>query len=673
MDPVYGYEAVNVEAQLRNPSSLLHWTRRVIATRRRYKAFGRGAINFLEPGNRKVLAFLREFEDEAMLCVANLSRVPQAVELDLGRFEGRVPVEIFGQEPFPPVGKLPYLITLPAHGYIAFRLATDARPPSWHEDYHPPRRLPVLVLAPDWQQALEVGAGREPHSYFMHIDAKRLRDEVLVPFVRGRRWFAAKNDTLDDVRMPLLASWKTPAGQWIFTFLDVVAGGKRQRYLFPLGIEWETRDHDPMEKVGSRALAKVRRHERVGLLYSAFADTDFPRALARGMGEGGEAKVGPGRLRFSATSLYRELAPAIDGETRIPPLDQSNTAVFFGTTLFLKIYRLLRPGLNPELEMGRFLTDVSPYPHVAPVVGAVEYAMDDPAECYTLAILQRYVDNQGDLWTLTLEHLSRTIMLPGAAPAGTAPKSTDFHLSRMALLGQRVGELHRALCKASGDPAFDPEPVAATDLADWKTTIEASLDATLALAQEAAGRLGEEARGRIAPLFDAAPALRKRIRGTQCRLGDLVKTRYHGDLHMGQVLMSQAEFVIVDFEGEPARSFEERRAKSCVLRDVAGMLRSFSYATHAASLRREPAAAGPDEAITRALADWERGAVQRFRDGYQKAVEGLASAPQDRESFESLLGLFLVEKALYEVRYEIANRPDWIDIPVRGLLELART
>ena len=211
MDPVYGYQAVNVEAQLRSPWSLLHWTRRLIATRNRYKAFGRGTLAFLEPGNRKVLAYLREHENEAILCVANLSRVPQAVELDLARFEKRVPVELFGQEPFPPIGKLPYFLTLPAHGYMFFRLASDAKPPGWHEERLARRRLPVLVLAPAWQQAMEHGA-RAPEAgrMFMHASHERLRDEVMAPYLTARRWYAAKNEKIEDVRITFVAPWKTP-------------------------------------------------------------------------------------------------------------------------------------------------------------------------------------------------------------------------------------------------------------------------------------------------------------------------------------------------------------------------------------------------------------------------------------------------------------------------------
>jgi maltose alpha-D-glucosyltransferase/alpha-amylase len=247
MDPMYGYESVNVEAQNRNPWSLLNWTRRLIATRNRHKAFGRGTVTFLEPGNRRILAFVREHENEAILCVANLARTPQAVELDLTRFEKRVPVELFGQESFPPVGKLPYFITLAGHGCMAFRLAADAKPPGWHEERLLQRRLPVLVLAPGWQEAIERGgAPPDPMRVFVHATPERLRNEVMLPYLKGRRWFAAKNEKIEALRMALLAPWKTRAATWSISFVDAhLANGKVQRYFLPLALDWETRSFDP--------------------------------------------------------------------------------------------------------------------------------------------------------------------------------------------------------------------------------------------------------------------------------------------------------------------------------------------------------------------------------------------------------------------------------------------
>jgi maltose alpha-D-glucosyltransferase/alpha-amylase len=680
MDPVYGYEAVNVEAQLRSPSSLLHWTRRLIATRRKYKAFGRGTLSFLEPGNRKVLAFLREFEDEAMLCVANLSRVPQAVELDLDRFAGRVPVELVGQEPFPPVGKLPYLITLPGHGYMAFRLAADAKPPGWHEERLATRRLPVLVLAPGWQEILDRGAGRVDFTQiFMHVSRERLRDEVLLPYLKGRRWFAAKNEAIADLSVASIAPWKGESGNtWRIAFVDVTLGsGNTQRYFLPIALEWESRDHDPLERYAPFAIAKVRHRDRVGYFYAAFANPDFARDMARAMGGNSQAPLGEGRLAFSSTARFAALAAGLDEPSRTPALEQSNTAVFFGSKLFLKGYRRLRPGVNPELELGRFLTEVSPFPHIAPVLGAVEYQEPNAAEPATLAILQQFIENQGDLWTLTCQHLGRALRMPAADAATIAPEgagesaAAGFHLGRMGLLGRRIAEMHRALCVTTGDARFDPEPVTADDFGAWKDSIERELDATLAAVESILPGLAEAARAEVEPVVAARERIRARVRAATVPLDGLVKTRYHGDLHLGQVLVAQDDFIIVDFEGEPGRSIEERRAKSCVLRDVAGMLRSFSYAAHAAMLRREP---GSDASGggAQALAQWERDAARHFLEGYLKAAQGVASVPADPASCRALVDLFLLEKALYELRYEIANRPDWVAIPARGLTELAR-
>ncbi|HEX5128530.1 MAG TPA: putative maltokinase, partial [Usitatibacter sp.] len=675
MDAMYGFEAVNVEAQARTPSSLLNWTRRLIATRRAHMAFGRGTISFLEPGNRKVIAFLRETGDEAILCVANLSRVPQAVELDVSRYAGRVPVELFGGESFPPVGKLPYLVTLAGHGYMAFRLATDAKPPGWHEERLATRRLPVLVLAPGWEAFVaQPQLDPDMQRLFQHVTRERLREQVFLPYLRSRRWFAAREAPVASLHSRLVAPWEGTSGRWHLVFLEVeLASGETQRYFLPLGLDWETRNHDPMEKFEAVTITKLRHKDRVGIAYAAFADPRFNRDLARAMAADAVVALGPGELRFSSNALFHELAGAIDDEVRTPAFEQSNTAVFFGNRLFLKAYRRLRDGVNPELEMGRFLTEKSPFPNIAPIVGAIEYVPDrhpgegrNPGEPVTLAIMQRFVENQGDLWTVTLEHLGRLLTGPQEGPQATAENAAaGFHLGRMALLGRRIAELHRALARQTGDPLFDPEPATDEDVAQWRRDAIAELDA--ALAELPAGSVHRAA------LERAMPALRERIASLLAAEGPiaLAKSRYHGDPHLGQVIVAQDDFVIVDFEGEPARSLERRRQKSCVLRDVAGMLRSFGYAAHAALGRRTAGGPGLETAVL-ALGDWERDAARHFVEGYAKAGAGVPTIPTGERAFNELLELFLIEKAAYELRYEIAHRPDWVEIPLRGLTQMVK-
>jgi maltose alpha-D-glucosyltransferase/alpha-amylase len=538
----------------------------------------------------------------------------------------------------------------------------------------------VLVLAPGWQQALERGGAEppKPGEVLMQATHEKMRDEILVPYLRARRWFAARNEPLADVRVTMIAPWKTGSATWSVTFMRAdLADGSCQRYFVPLALDWETRSHDPLEKYAGSVVARVRHRDRVGVFYAAFADPEFTRGLARAMGTNSEVALGAGKLRFSSTSLYAANAAAIDAEdVRVPAVEQSNTAVFFGNKLFLKGYRRMREGVNPELELGRFLTEVSPFPHVAPVLGAVEY-VEGNDEPVTLAVLQKFVENQGDLWELTLQHLGRMLVLPqpkaaetaGAAEAAEAA-ATDFHLGRMALLGRRVGELHRALAARTGDPAFDPEPITARDIKAWKALIEEELDASLKALEAATPSLKDAARAAAERLVRQRKRLCDRIRHAALPERGVAKTRFHGDLHLGQVLVAQDDFVIVDFEGEPARPVAARRAKSSVLRDVAGMLRSFGYAAHAARLKCQPDALSNDAALA-TVAEWQRGATHHFREGYLKATAGLESVPADASAFQATLDLFLIEKALYELRYELAQRPDWVAIPLNGLLELS--
>ena len=667
MDAVYGYQSVNVEAQMRSTSSLLNWTRRLLTMRSGHRAFGRGTLEFLDPGNRKIIAYLREHEGAAILCVANLSRVAQAVELDLSRFEKRVPIELMGNSAFPPVGKLPYLLTLPGCGYYAFRLAADVPAPAWHEERLPYRPLRVLVL-PAGNIMSEPDDAKDMRQLLGGELGPRIRDTVLLPYLRNRRWFAAKALPVRNVRFAEIAEWRVGGRLWLLTLLDVeIDGEPTQRYFFPLGVDWEARDHDPMEKLGAWAFAKLRRRERVGIVYGAFGNPEFARAMARGMESGAEIPLEGGRLRFSSTSAYAEGADAVSGEIRVPPLDQSNTGAFFGNRLYFKGYRRLHPGTNPELEIGRFLTDVSPYSHIAPVAGAVEYADDRSGHVYTLAMLQRFQENQGDAWAYTLAYLEGALRTHQEATAGERPAEGHVaYTERIGLLARRVAELHRAFARPSGDAAFEPEPVAPGEFDAWRQAVMDDASTTLDLL----GRLKldtDPVRGILA----ARTRLIERISSLRCDTTDLMKTRVHGDLHLGQALVTQDDFVIIDFEGEPARPMEERRRKHSPLRDVAGILRSLDYAAHSAA---RTAAVTPPElgapAPADTLRDWERRSTAAFIQAYRAAATGLASVPARDEDFDALLTLLLFEKALYELRYEANNRPDWLPIPLGGLQSL---
>jgi maltose alpha-D-glucosyltransferase/alpha-amylase len=662
MDPVYGYQSVNVESQLRSASSLLHWTRRLIAVRKSYRAFGRGTLTFLQPGNRKILAYIREHDGQAVLCVANLSRLSQAVELDLTRYEGRVPVEITGRESFPPIGKLPYLLTLPGHGYFAFELAVGVRSPIWHEQRFPNRTLPVVVLSAQWREALTGQGLRDIRSLAVNLNEQRLREEILLPFMRDREWFTAHAGSVSDLAVDDLLEWATPEGHWLLAVLRAEWADQRsQRFLVPLALDWETRNYDPLERLGPWAVARIRQKERMGVLYSALGDPEFARALARAAGSNAEVAVGDKRLRFSSSAVYAELTPSIDEEVRTPPLEQSNTSVFFGNRLYLKAYRRLHYGVNPDLEMARFLTEVSAFAHIAPLAGAVELV--DPAtqaEPITLAILQKYVEHQGDAWNFTVEYLDRTL----AAPSADGGTSHAFYLKQMELLGQRVAQLHRALARISGDPPFDPEPFTRDAFLAWTAEVATAVERALASLRQAATWMGGSLTTQVEELLARRAELLERLRTVQPAAA-LVRTRYHGDLHLGQVLIAQNDFVIIDFEGDPRRPIGQWRGKHCPMRDMAGMLYSITKAGDTVR-RRAPEHAAADAA----LEHWERESSAALQRGYRHASAGLASMPTDDVSWRTLLNLFTLERTVYELQYELQQLREPA-LPLRSLLQLS--
>ena len=670
MDPIYGYEAVSVEAQMRNPSSLLNWTKRLIAARKNYRAFGNGTLRLLDPGNRKILAYVREWEDEKILCVTNLSRTAQPVELNLADFKGRVPVELVGQAAFPPIGDLPYLLTLKGYGYYAFRLATDVEAPNWHQDYLPNRELPVLVLTEGFLTFL---SGRSIASAVRRAIASRtqsqLQHEILAPYLRGKRWFAGKDRTIIRIDIREQSEWRDGEGQWLLTLIEVhFSEGDPQLYFLPLAMAWE--DETSEEKLRALlpwTLAKVREKARMGVLYSGYGDNGFCRALVRAMARGTSVPLGEGSLHFQATGAIPDLAALADEPVYHPALEQSNIAVLFGERLFLKCYGRLQRGTNPEVEVGRFLTQQAAYGHAVPVGGFMEYR-SPTGDTIDLALLQSFLANQGSAWNYAVDYLERTLAEPSPVSDDGEPNQHAFFMHQMNNLGKRTAELHQAFGKATGNPAFDPEPVTAADLDRWFEAVRQDAVQTFDRLESRLGQIPETLQTPCKTLLSQRPKLLENLHPHGLTDNQLMRSRYHGDYHLGQVLRVQDDFIITDFEGEPARPLAERRAKHSPLRDVAGMLRSFSYAAAVAVQRSTTERPGDRDGLVRQAIAWEQQTAQSFLEGYRSDIVGCPTWPTDEEAIAQLMRLFLIEKALYEIRYELDNRPDWVVVPVAGLL-----
>jgi maltose alpha-D-glucosyltransferase / alpha-amylase len=668
MDPVYGYESVNVEAQKRDRSSLLNWMKRMLEVRKSSQAFGRGRLRFIRPGNRKVLVYVREYGEDTILCVVNLARSAQPVEVNLAEFKGFVPIELLGRTTFPPIGELPYLLTLPGYGFYWFRLSRDAPGPSWHEERLPRDDVPVLVLINGWASFFP-----ERVAVWRSSLANKLRsqfEERVIPhYVVAQRWYAGKGAPIRVAKVTDYLEWERNGGQWLLALFDVDSRGELSRYFLPLTIAYEDREEMRWSKLQPAAIARVRQQATVGVLAEAFADDSFCRALVEEIGAGREIPMSRGKLQFTPTRLYAELRgdPNADLTSSLPRVQGSNTALRVGEKLFLKAFRRVQAGVNPELDVGRFLTEVAHYPNVVPLAGSVEYLAEDGTP-FTLVLLQAFVANQGDGWEYTINYLVR--FLEDRRTGGPVPSDTHgAYLALIQTLGRRTAELHKALATPTDDPAFKAEQITPDDVARWREQVRSDLDATFELLDKAE-ELPEAIRQNAALLLNRRDALFARIDAAANEQSRGLKIRHHGDYHLGQVLIQRNDFIIVDFEGEPARAVAERRVKHSPLRDVAGMLRSFAYA-HQTAVQRCTIESTEDCARWEPhLLQWER----ETRAAYLAAYDETARQAGLYESFDAagpLLELFEIEKALYELRYELRNRPEWASIPLTALLSVS--
>jgi maltose alpha-D-glucosyltransferase/alpha-amylase len=674
MDPVYGYGAVNVEAQLRDPSSLLHWIRRILAVRKASPVFGRGTLTFLRPDNRKILAYVREFGDDIVLCVANVGRTAQPALLDLGRFRGRTPVELVGRTAFPPIGADPYVVTLPGHGYLWFRLVAEATEARGGEIPVPPQELPVLVLFAGWESLF-----RERVVPWRIGIAEKVRDqlerEVLPAFVAKRRWFGGKGERLARVALADYVEWPGEGRDFLVTLVHVERErGERVTYFLPLDLLWGDPDGESLHAIAPYAIAKARRQAEVGVIADALGDEAFCRALLAAITAGSELQTQHGTIRFFATEAYARIVSETSAPPQVswPAQQSSNTIVLFGELLFLKVYRRLQAGINPEVEVGRFLTERAGFAHAVPIAGLVEYRSNEGREA-TIAVLQPRVEHQGNGWDYTVNHLERhleDVLARGAdGDAAIAAGAHGTYLPLVRTLGRRTAEMHAAFASAAGDPAFDPEPLRQDDIAAWTQRVRTDATAALDRLAQAAPTLPGAIRDSAEGLVRSREALLERI---DRHAGDRLsapKTRLHGDFHLGQVLLARNDFLIIDFEGEPSRPLAERRSKHSPLRDIAGMLRSFDYAMHVALARLPALRAETAASVEQHARAWRDEAAQAFIAGYDEIARtaGLAPASDHRSG---VLELFLIEKALYELRYETDHRPDWLHIPVRGLSDI---
>ncbi len=674
MDPVYGFEAVNVEAQSRSPSSLLNWTKRLIAARRSRRALSRGTLRFLYPSNRKIIAFLRQSGDEIILCVANLSRSAQAVELDLSGFGGRQVVELLGRAVFPCIGDWPYLLTLQGYSFFWFELmpaSPEAQAAAALQNIS--REFATLVMPEGW------------NDLFGGHNLPQLESEVIPAFLPRQKWFAAKDQGVAGVRVLAHGEIDRPTAEGAVTevFLPQIieaqlANGDRQRYFLPLAAIWSPGGSELRQGLLPATLAELRQSRREGALVDALAHDGFPLAMIEAIRRDATVSLAGGEIRFRKTPIFERGGVPEGLVIRPVGTNQSSSSVLFEDYALLKIYRPLYPGPHPAIEMARFLVEHGGFANTPPLLATIE--LDMAGETSALGVLFCHVRNQGDAWNQALDYLGRYLddaQLGGAAFGGAAGDASDlpdpdhFFLMLARQLGIRAAEMHRTLAENAGDdPDFGPEPIGRDDLAEWRGELENAADDVLSALERAQPGLSGPTRDLAEQLLSAPGGLLPLIRWlTPARVAGQ-KTRYHGDFHLGQVIVVQNDFFIVGFEGAPGLPPAARRRKSSPLRDVAAMIRSFDYATVAAVRELAESRPGAEPRMAELAEAWRQRAVDGFRAAYRKSMRGCASYPASKKQARDMIAFFTLERAVHELSYELANRPAWVEIPLKGILAI---
>ncbi|MGH6735870.1 MAG: maltose alpha-D-glucosyltransferase [Methyloceanibacter sp.] len=665
MDPIYGYETVNVEAQQKHANSLLNWNKRMIAVRQSHKAFGHGKMTFLRPRNRKVLAYLREHDGDVLLCVFNLSRSAQAVELDLGAQKGKVPIELTGASTFPPIGTLPYLLTLPAYGFYWFTLADASRLPSTPE--LAPESLPELetyVLGEGWNIVESQRGDRERIDRFVY--------DLLPNYLARQRWLGPKDIAIVSAMPQRLGELPQSARESFLLLAADVAlqDGAKQRYFLPLALSWGEQDLRHDSPLLPYLLAKIRRGPRAGIVFDAAAGETFPRALLKAMVEHTTLPAFEGELRLEASEALRALD--LGEETTVQRAttgEQAHTSMTLGDRVKLKIARRLRAGMDPGIEMGRYLAKTG-FTNSPRYLGSLEH-VDGSGTPTALAVAFEHVRNQGDGWTVVVNALDRELEEASLAgpPLDGAVQGIPYSLSLIETIGRRTGELHRVFAEAgAGDPDFAPEPVTKADLEEWTARTMARAEQAFAYLEQLPETADDEVRAAAVKLLGLREAVLKRIETLVPKIARGNKLRLHNDYHLAKVLVAENDVYIVDFEGEPDQPVAERRQKAPPSRDIATMLRSFDYAARTAVDRQKQRGASQLAEIEALALRWRSDAERRFLKAYGMARDDSVSG--SHLAGGELLPLFLADKLFHEIVYEGANRPVLLSIPLRAALEL---
>jgi maltose alpha-D-glucosyltransferase / alpha-amylase len=677
IDPEYHFEAVNVEVQQNNPQSLLWWMKRTLSLRKQYKAFGRGTLEFLYPDNNKILAFLRTHGEERILVVANLSRFSQHAELALPALRGLHPVEMFGRSAFPVIGDGPYSVSLGPHGFFWFAL--EKTPPSPRVTHVPPapEDWPAVPWTAGWAERFAEALGAQVAP-------------VLAAALRSRPWFWGRSRAL--LRVDVVAAVPVTKSSALALVQADYVEGEPERYLLPVAAALGRAGEEIAARSPGSVLARLldAGGGAAGVLYDAISDRTFCEALLGIMGRRSALRGEAGELEgWSDRQIRRTRALQADRVPGQVTVEQGDASVTFGSRFVLRLIR--RPeDEHPDLEVVQFLAGHG-FAQCPPVRGVI--SCKTAAATSTVAVLQDYVPHETDGWLVTLDELGRYCErmitggsapgVPAEGPAELAGRETPADvkqaigpfLQTIELLGQRTGEMHLALASDANDPRFAPEPFSALYQRSLVQSVRNVGRSVLHRLRRRLRTLPEAVQADAQRAIQLETEILKRSRTAFETRFRSKRIRYHGNYHLGRVLYTGRDFVVLFFEGEPGRPLAERRIKRSPLRDVASMLRSFHYVTaHALSGRVSSGAVRAEDLpiLEPALRAWRAWIGAAFLRKYLQTVADASFAPTSAEELRASLTGYLLERTLHEIGYELDQRPDWVTIPLSELLDLMK-
>ncbi|MDP8267028.1 MAG: maltose alpha-D-glucosyltransferase [Candidatus Aceula meridiana] len=682
IDSEYHYETVNVETQDNNHSSFLWWMKRVISVRKRFKAFSQGNIKFLYPENSKVLCFIREYKDENILVVINLSRFSQSADLDLKEYSGFVPEEIFSQNKFSIIKDNPYTVTLGPHNHFWFLLKKQAVTVA-----ETLQRSPRIRLEKSWEEVFS--------SKFI----RRLEAELLPQYLRKCRWFGGKARNIQTIRISDIINLGDQKQSVKLLFLSVnYSAGIPETYFLPISFSYSKEGREIVQNFPESVISQLHINKREGFLYDGVYDLNFHQLFFEIITKGKKIKNKNCTLVGSAGKKFKALQGKNPAAlpSHVLKAEQSNTSILFGDTFFMKIFRKLEEGINPDIEITKYLTDCKNYENIPDFAGCIKSVNSSKDET-SLCILQKYVASEANAWAYTQDHVesffdlilskfndfrkedkksSKNVEEVLEADQGIVRKfrSEDLidglFLERVKLLGQRTGEMHKKLSEGVDNSDFKPESFSLLYQRSVYQSIGSQARVVFRLLKKQIKKLPETIQ------LDAEVIL-KSEREIMRRLKLILKTKYsakkiriHGDYHLGQALFTGKDFIVIDFEGEPARSLSERRLKRSALRDIAGMLRSFHYAAYSTLLMKKSIREEDVPFLESAVEFWYEHVSKIFIKSYCEAIGQAEFLPKKEKELETLLQIYLLDKSIYELGYELNNRPDWVLIPLRGIKQV---